>query len=66
MLLTQAELARKLGWSKTKLNELIHGKRRITANTALDLAKTLGTSAWLWMNLQDSWESDLAQKKRNS
>jgi len=49
--MTQAALAQKLGWTRARLNELIKGKRDITANSALDLARVLGTSAKLWMNL---------------
>ena len=43
--MTQAEFARQLGWTKARLNELIRGKRGITAGSALDLADALGTSA---------------------
>ena len=50
--LSQAEFARQIGWTKARLNELIRGKRGITAESALDLADALGTSAKLWMNLQ--------------
>jgi addiction module HigA family antidote len=50
--MTQAALAKKLGWTRARLNELIKGKRDITADSALDLARVLGTSAKLWMNLQ--------------
>jgi plasmid maintenance system antidote protein VapI len=35
-----------------KINEIVHGKRSITADTALRLSRYLGTSAELWMNLQ--------------
>jgi len=41
---TQAAFADKIGWTKTRLNELIKGKRGITAAAALDLADVLGTS----------------------
>ena len=59
--LTQAEFADKLGWTKARLNELINGKRGVTAEAALVLAKALGTSAKMWMNLQvqlDIWEAE--------
>jgi len=61
---TQAEFARRIGWTKTRLNELIKGKRGITAEAALDLAEALGTSAKLWMNLQATWELDRAARAR--
>ena len=47
-----------------RLNEFIKGKRGITADAALDLAETLGTSAKLWMNLQATWDLDKAMKRR--
>lgn len=64
--ITQVELARKLGWTKARLNELINGKRGITAESALDLAKVLGTSPKLWMNLQATFDLDRAIKLRRA
>jgi len=63
---TQAYLANELGWTKAKLNELIKGKRGITADTALDLAEFLGTTAKLWMNLQATFDLDQAKKRREA
>ncbi len=63
---TQAYVADELGWTRAKLNELIKGKRGITADTALDLADFLGTSAKLWMNLQATFDLDQALKKREA
>lgn len=63
---TQAAFAGKLGWTKAKLNELIKGKRGITADTAIDLAEALGTSPKLWMNLQATWDLNQAMKSRKS
>ena len=61
---TQAEFARRIGWTRTRLNELIKGKRGITAEAALDLAEALGTSPKLWMNLQATWDLDRATRAR--
>ena len=63
--ITQVALAEKLGWTTTRLNELIKGKRGITAAAALDLADALGTSAKLWMNLQATYDLDKAAKARH-
>ena len=63
--MSQAEFARQLGWTKARLNELIRGKRGITAESALDLAEALGTSANLWMNLQSTYDIDRAIAARN-
>lgn len=59
MKLSQREFSRQIGWTPRKLNEIIKGKRGITANTAIDLSEALSTSPELWMNLQQTW--DLAQ-----
>ena len=54
---SQGSFARQVGWTKARLNELIKGKRGITAEAALDLAEALGTSPRLWMNLQGDLRS---------
>jgi addiction module HigA family antidote len=64
--ITQIAFARKLGWTRARLNELIKGKRGITAEAALDLARVLGTSAKLWMNLQATYDLDQAMKRRKA
>lgn len=61
---TQTALAKTLGWTRTRLNELIKGKRGITADSALDLARVLGTSPKLWMNLQATYDLNEATKRR--
>ncbi len=64
--LSQAAFAQKLGWTAAKLNELIRGKRGITAESALDLADALGTSAKIWMNLQASYDLSKARQRRSA
>ena len=61
---TQAAFAEKVGWTKARLNELIEGKRGMTAAAALDLAEALGTSPKLWMNLQATYDLDQAARAR--
>ena len=63
---TQAAFALQLGWTRTRLNELIKGKRGISADAALDLAEALGTSPQLWMNLQATWELHQALQRRRA
>ena len=63
--MSQTAFAAKIGWTRTRLNELIRGKRGVTANAALDLADALGTSTKLWMNLQATYDLDKAVKTRN-
>jgi addiction module HigA family antidote len=62
----QRRLAAKLGWTPAKLNELVKGKRAITADSALDLAQALGTSPELWMNLQAMWDLTMAERRRKA
>lgn len=56
MALSQAEAARRMGISLNRLNELVRGKRGVTAETALRLAKLLGTTPEFWLNLQTTWD----------
>jgi antitoxin HigA-1 len=60
--LTQAALAVELGISTNRLNELVRGKRGITADTALRLARRFETSPEFWMNLQSAYELTRARK----
>ena len=62
--ITQRAFAKRLGWTAAKLNELIAGKRGVTADSALDLAAALRTSPELWLNLQMQWDLARAEAKR--
>ncbi|WP_089727714.1 HigA family addiction module antitoxin [Candidatus Thiosymbion oneisti] len=64
--ISQAEFARRIGWTETRLNELIRGKQGVSAEAALDLADALHTSTRLWMNLQITWDLDQEIKRRNA
>jgi antitoxin HigA-1 len=63
---TQAAFAARIGWTRARLNEFVRGKRGVTADAALDLAEALGTSSRLWMNLQATWDLDVAAKRRHA
>ena len=54
--LTQVELARRLGVSYPRLNEIIKGRRSVTPDTALRLSHVLGMSADFWLGLQQDWD----------
>lgn len=54
--LTQTELAERLGVSYPRVNELVHGKRDMTPDTALRLERLLGVEAQFWLNLQLAWD----------
>jgi addiction module HigA family antidote len=61
--ISQKELAEHLGWTTTRLSEIIHAKRGITADSALSLADAFGLDPEFWLNLQINW--DLAQARKN-
>ncbi len=54
--ITQTELARRLGVSYPRLNEIIKGRRSVTPDTALRLSRVLGMSADFWLGLQQDWD----------
>jgi addiction module HigA family antidote len=57
--MSQTELARRLGISFPRVNEIINGKRAVSADTALRLARLFGTTAELWLGMQqavDLWD----------
>ncbi|HEV8377349.1 MAG TPA: HigA family addiction module antitoxin [Tepidisphaeraceae bacterium] len=61
---SQRTFAARLGWTVAKLNELVNGKRGITADSALDLADELRTTPELWLNLQMHYDLSRAEAKR--
>ena len=60
----QVDAARRLGMSLNRLNEIVLGKRGITADTALRLARFLRTSPQLWMRLQADWDLQQAIQRQ--
>jgi addiction module HigA family antidote len=60
MELSQNRLALSIGVHPRRINEIVLGKRGISADTALRLAKFFGTSAELWLGLQKDYELDVA------
>jgi antitoxin HigA-1 len=54
--ITQSAFAARLGVSFPRLNEVINGKRRVTPDTALRLARVTGMSADFWLGLQQDWD----------
>jgi antitoxin HigA-1 len=61
--LSSAELARTIRVPANRISQIIAGKRNITADTALRLGRYFGTSADFWMNLQKTYELDLARRE---
>ncbi|MGI8417973.1 MAG: HigA family addiction module antitoxin [Nakamurella sp.] len=60
--ITQNKLAVAIGVPPRRINEIVHGKRGITADTAIRLARYFGTSDELWMNLQSNYELRLERR----
>lgn len=54
--ITQVELAKRLGLTFQTVNAIVNGRRSITPNTALRLARVFGTSPTFWLNLQLTWD----------
>jgi len=54
--ITQSAFAVRLGVSFPRLNEIVRGKRSVTPDTALRLARVLGMSADFWLGLQQDWD----------
>ncbi len=61
--LTQKELAQRMGRPAQSINEIIRGKRGLTAETALDLERALGIEASLWVRLEGDYRLALARRK---
>ncbi|TFB17522.1 addiction module antidote protein, HigA family [Microbacterium sp. 3H14] len=61
--ITQNKLAVAIGVPPRRINEIVHGKRGISADTALRLARYFGVSAQFWLNLQTRYELDLAEDR---
>ena len=59
--ISQNQLGRSLGVSPRRVNEIVHGKRSITADTALRLAAYFGNSASFWLGLQMDYDLDVAE-----
>lgn len=63
---TQSEFAARLGVSFPRLNEVIRGRRAVTPDTALRLARVLGMSAEFWLGLQLDWDLWHAMRSRKA
>ena len=61
--LTAAELASRIEVPASPVSQILSGRRAITADTALPLARWLGIPAELWMNPQQTYELDLARQQ---
>jgi antitoxin HigA-1 len=60
---TQHKLAVAIGVPPRRINEIVHGTRRITADTALRLARYFGTSERFWLNLQTRYDLEVERDR---
>ncbi|MDQ3029717.1 MAG: HigA family addiction module antitoxin [Actinomycetota bacterium] len=61
--LTQHKLAVAIGVPPRRINEIVHGKRRISADTALRLARYFGTTERFWLNLQSRHDLEIERDR---
>ena len=61
--ISQYRLAKSIGVDPRRINAIVQGKRAITAETAIKLSQFFGTSARLWMGLQNRYDLDVAMDK---
>ena len=59
--ISQYRLAKVIRTSPRRINEIVHGRRSITADTALRLGQALGMTPQFWLNLQNLYDLDLAR-----
>lgn len=63
MEITQYRLAKDIGVSPRRINEIVMGKRRITADTALRLSRYFGLSERFWLNLQSRYDLEVEKDR---
>ncbi len=59
--LSQYRVAKDIGVSPLRISQIVHGKRSITADTAMRLARYFGTSAAVWLRLQARYDLEVAE-----
>ena len=63
--ITQYRLAKTIGAPPRRINEIVHGRRSITADTALRVGRALNMTPEYWLNLQKIYDLDLARASSN-
>ncbi len=63
--ISQYRLAQSIHVPARRINEIVHGTRGITADTAIRLSRYFGTSAELWLGLQADYDLELARERLN-
>ena len=60
--ITQYRLAKSIGVAQIRIHEIVHGRRSITADTALRIGQALGMTPDFWLNLQRMYDLDVARR----
>ena len=61
--LSQYRVAKDIGVPPLRINQIVHGKRSITADTAMRVARYFGTSAAVWLRLQARYDLEIAETR---
>ena len=61
--ISQYRLAKDISVPPIRINQIVHGKRAISADTALRLSKYFGTTAQFWLNLQNNYDLEIESEK---
>jgi len=61
--ISQYRLSKEISVPPRRINEIVHGKRAVSANTALRLAKFFGTTPQFWLNLQSHYDLEVEKDK---
>ncbi len=61
--LSQYRIAKVIDVPPRRINEIVHGKRAITADTALRLSRALGLSDMFWVNMQAHYDGEIARER---
>ena len=64
--ISQYRLAKEISVPARRINEIVHGKRGVTADTAIRLARYFGTSERFWLNLQAQYDLEVGREKLRS
>ena len=64
--ITQYRLAKTIGVPAIRIHEIVHGRRSITADSALRIGKALGMTPDFWLNLQRMYDLDVARPKTDT
>lgn len=64
--ITQYRLAKTIGVPPIRIHEIVHGRRSITADSALRIGKALGMTPDFWLNLQRMYDLDVARTKTDT